>query len=260
MAIHDLNTFLSDYFETKNCSIEENSDGKMVIQLTEEMDRELMNRPFYWHYIKKLGRQGEPMKLSMITNLDRKDEQGEWIHFGSPRLHQILNKLKQGERLTKLFEVIHTTEKTPLYPWLITNIKVSYSGRYNKDEILSMGLQLVNGRMIVDAMDKLQKIPLEKSISDYCFTMSPIIKLQSGFKRIQDTIATYIENQDHDWAKDSFEVWKEEKKTLTHFYEDDLEHKRYKQELEDLKKRYQPTIQITVINGGIFYLNNTSIQ
>ncbi|WP_337020615.1 YqhG family protein, partial [Oceanobacillus massiliensis] len=67
MAITDLNVFLCDYFTAKNCSIIENKDGILQIQLNEHMDRELMNRPFYWHYIKKMGREGDPMQLTLIT-------------------------------------------------------------------------------------------------------------------------------------------------------------------------------------------------
>lgn len=49
----DLSDFLVNYFETKQCTILSKNEGQIHIQLNEEMDRELMNRPFYWHYIKK---------------------------------------------------------------------------------------------------------------------------------------------------------------------------------------------------------------
>lgn len=113
MAITNLNAFLQDYFIANQCELIFNEDGVLTVQLTEEMDRALMNRPFYWHYVKNTGYAGEPMKLTLITNPDKREEKGEWIHFGSPRLQQILNQLKQNEKVTKLFQKVETTKNTP---------------------------------------------------------------------------------------------------------------------------------------------------
>lgn len=89
MAIRNLDHFLHDYFSAHHCTISSDNDGVLRVKLTEEMDRALMNRPFYWHYIKKMGHPGDPMTLTLITNHSKRDNKGEWIHFGSPRLQQI---------------------------------------------------------------------------------------------------------------------------------------------------------------------------
>src|SRR5699024_7379217 len=93
MAIKDLNTFLYTYFTLHQCQVNTETDGLLHVQLTEEMDKVLMNRPFYWHYIKQMDRKGEPMCLTLITDTNKSDEQGEIIHFGSPRLQQIMNDI-----------------------------------------------------------------------------------------------------------------------------------------------------------------------
>ncbi|MFC4022807.1 YqhG family protein [Oceanobacillus longus] len=259
MAITNLNSFLCDYFSAKNCGIIHNNEGVLKIQLNEQMDRELMNRPFYWHYIKKIGRDGDPMQLTMITNPKKRDVPGEWIHFGSPRLQQIMNNLKCNERFTKLFQKVNTTNKVPLYPWLVTNIKVSYQGQHKKDEVFSIGLHLVNGRMKLDMMTELGELELQTKISDFCFTISPIIKLRSGYLRIEDVITNYIYNQEHQWAKKSLEILDEEIRTLKHFYEGETETEQMKKEMDELTKRYDPKITISMINGGIFYLKEDAL-
>ncbi|WP_249871990.1 YqhG family protein [Oceanobacillus saliphilus] len=258
MAITNLNSFLCSYFTAKKCRIIQNNDGILNIQLNEQMDRELMNRPFYWHYIKKIGREGDPMQLTLITNPDKRDIPGEWIHFGSPRLQQIMNNLKRNERFTKLFQKIETTNKTPLYPWLVTNIKISYQGQLKKDEIFSIGLQLVNGRMRTDMMEALNELELQTTISDFCFTLSPIIKLKSGYFRMEEVISNYVYSQDHDWAKSSLEILDEEIRTLKHFYTDDDDPK-MKKEMDEITNRYNPCITMNVINGGIFYLEKDAL-
>jgi len=255
MAITNLNQFLEDYFVSHRCQILENKDGILKIQLTEEMDQALMNRPFYWHYIKKIGQQGKPMDLTLITNPNKKNEKGEWIHFGSPRLQQIINHLKEKEKYTKLFQKVVSNQNTPLFPWLVVNLKMSYKGKQKKDEMISIGLQLVNGNMRLEMMDHLQKLPLQMAISDYCYTISPIIKLQSGFKRIESVISSYIENQTHEWALESLQELEEEIKTVQHFYEGRTEElEQMEKEIEEIKERYHPVISQEVINGGIFYL------
>lgn len=258
MAIRDLHEFLESYFTTNHCEFVHNNDGVLTVQLTEEMDRALMNRPFYWHYIKKMGNSGDPMQLTLITNPDKRDGKGEWIHFGSPRLQQILNKLRLEETYTKLFERIDANQKTALFPWLVMNIKISYQGKQKRDEIFSIGLHLVNGSMKTDMMELLQEKSLQMTISDYCYTISPIIRLKSGFTRIESVLESYIHNQTHDWADESLKTMDEEIKLLKHFYsgKDDEQTKQQEmnKEIGEIRERYDPSVSFKVINGGIFYL------
>lgn len=263
MAIENLNEFLVRYFTANDCRMLQNKDGVLTVQLTEEMDKALMNRPFYWHYIKKMGNQGAPMQLTLITNPEKQDEKGEWIHYGSPRLQQIFKHLNTNEKYTKLFQQLDTTTKTALYPWLVLNTKISYIGKQKKDELLSIGLHLVNGMMKFSMMDHLQQLPLQLTISDYCFTISPLIRLKSGFSRIESVIDDHIKRQNNDWAEESIKTLKEESAMLKHFYQnvtDDEQTIQMEKELQEIKERYQPKVSYEIINGGIFYLAEGAIK
>lgn len=259
MRITNLHNFLETYFTAHSCQIIDSKDGVLTVQLTEEMDRTLMNRPFYWHYIKSIGQSGEPMQLTFITNPDKRNEKGEWIHFGSPRLQQIMNHLKQTQNNVKLFEEIKTTDHTAMYPWLVVNIKVSYKGNHNKDEFFSIGLQLVTGHMKIDMMSLLENIPLAKGISDYCYPISPLIKLPSAFKRIEAVIDKYLEEKPHKWAEKSLKTLEEEIQLVQHFYDYNNEAEQLKKEINDLTDRYTPTIAYKVVNGGLVYLTKMAI-
>lgn len=262
MGIRNLHQFLYNYFQAHNCQIIDQTNGQLTIQLNEKMDRALMNRPFYWHYIKKMGQSGEPMQLTLITDYENNTDKGEKIHFGSPRLQQIWNHLKENERMTRLFQVIDTTQNTALHPWLITNIKLSYIGTHKRDELFSVGLNLVNGIMKTEMMEQLEKLDFQMTISDYCYTISPLIKLESGMNRIKTVINNYIINQEHAWANDSLLELEKEIKLLNHFYETDEEDKkeRMKKELREIKERYTPKIKMSVINGGLFYLQQQALS
>lgn len=256
MNITNLHSFLRTYFSAYNCPIEHDEDGILTVQLTKEMDQSLMNRPFYWHYMKSIGHDGDPAQLTFITQPghDQGDENGEWIHFGSPRLQQIFNHLRQTSDHVKLFQKINTTKNTALYPWLLTNIKISYKGKQNKDELFSIGLNLINGMMKTNMMELLQELPLQNTISDYCFPMSPLIKLKSGFIRITAVIEDYLKNQTYDWADESLLTLSDEINMVQHFYEDEEDNEHLQKEIDELTNLYQPTITYQVINGGLIYL------
>ncbi|HLR80683.1 MAG TPA: YqhG family protein [Bacillota bacterium] len=262
MPITNLNTFLSRFFNAHHCTILRNEDGVMTVQLTEEMDQSLMNRPFYWHYVKKMGKMGEPMKLTFITNPSQREQQGEWIHFGSPRLQHILHLLKTRERFTKLFQSVRDRQslsKTELHPWLVVNIKITYVGQQTKAELFSIGLNLVNGEMKSEMMNHLKHVDLQTTIGDYCYTISPLITIRSGFKRIQSVIDNYVRNKDYEWAHTSQRELKKEIQLLNYFYEGKSEEEKEQQakEIREITKRFKPRISISIINGGLFYLVRT---
>lgn len=263
MAITNLNTFLQNYFTSHHCEFLQNNDGLLTVQLTEKMDRALMNRPFYWHYVKSTGHPGEPMRLTFITNPDKREEKGEWIHFGSPRLQQIMKHLKQNEKYTKLFQCVdkgNTSTNTALYPWLVCNIKISYQGKQKRDEIISIGLHLMNGRMQLEMMEHLQKVSLQMTISDYCYTISPMIRIDSGYRRIEKVVKNYFQNQSQEWADESLETLQSELQTLKHFYIEREDDEQMKKEINEITERYNPCITYEVINGGIFYLTENFLD
>src|SRR3954464_8961723 len=121
MQQQEIHKFLERYFIANNCEITENQAGYMNVQLTIDLDKELMNRPFYWHYLEKTGGIPNPMRLTFITNQDAAPEnmKGEIIHFGSPRLHQIFASTKKLASYMRLYENHrHQNRQTPLLPWL----------------------------------------------------------------------------------------------------------------------------------------------
>src|SRR5699024_3478249 len=156
MEINSLHGFLQSYFTAHNCELMHNEEWVLTVQLTEKMEHELMNLSLELHYIKNMGHPGQPKHLTLITDPEKRDGKHEWIHYGSPRLHQIINHLNEREKYAKLFDQVDTNQKTALYPWLVSNIKISYRGKQKKDEMISIGLHLVNGIMKLEMMEELQ--------------------------------------------------------------------------------------------------------
>ncbi len=120
--------------------------------------------------------------------------------------------------------------------------------------MVSIGLHLVNGTMKVGMMEEMEDKSMQNSISDYCYTIAPIITLKSGFKRMETVLEDYVQNQPHDWAETSLKTMEEEINLLRHFYKGENEDNEIRKEMDEIKERHYPSIHFEVINGGVFYL------
>ncbi len=250
----DLEKFIIDFFHAYQCKVEKQDKGIIKVELTEELDKAIMNRPFYWHYMESTGQIGIPATLTLITDPTKRNGTGEYVDIGSPRIQQMFSLISKREKYTKLFQEIKTDINTPLYPWLLVNMKICYKGKQKKEELISLGVQLINGKVIVNMMDELEPLALKKHISDHCYTLSPIITLTSAYKRIEKIILDYVEKQPKEWARETMEIQREEIALLNQFYEDDPENAIYKKEKEELNQRFTPEISLEVVSGGIVYL------
>lgn len=265
MQQQEIYDFLERYFTANHCEITEKDHGYLTVQLTIDLDKELMNRPFYWHYLEKVGGVPNPMSLTLITDQSSTPDSlnGEMIHFGSPRLHQIFQSTQKFGKFIRLFENISQISHTniPLQPWLGLNMKISYQCDRKKDMLLSLGLQLINGMIVTNFQQNLEKLLLTPKIPDYCFTISPLIKPKSGFNRIEQYIYSIISEDDHSWAEEARMRWQEDLMLLEHFYEN-LEEKPecYEIEKQALKEQYEPKIKVQMINGGLFYLSQAAVK
>lgn len=262
MQQEQIHNFLEQFFMANYCQILEKSANHLVVKLTVELDKKLMNRPFYWHYLEKTGKKPETATLTFITNpKKRSTRNGEIIHFGSPRLHKIFQTTKELGAFVRLYEnVAGTYRSTPLYPWLCLNVKISFQCDHKKDFLLSLGLSLIHGQIVPDFFSELKKKNFTTTIPDYCFTLSPLIKPKSGLLRLEKIIREFIAVQNHRWAEEAIKRWEKDLALLESFYEgSDEKPESYEIEKEALKNQYEPKIIVEVINGGLFYLQQNFI-
>ncbi|WP_019154483.1 YqhG family protein [Robertmurraya massiliosenegalensis] len=264
MQQQEIQQFLKNYFQANGCDIVEETDGYMTVQLTIELDKELMNRPFYWHYLEKTGGVPNPMKLTFITDQKTAPEnmKGEVIHFGSPRLHQIFQSTKNLAAYIRLYENhrFASGQHVPLKPWLGINVRISYQCDRKRDVFKSLGLQLINGQIVENFHERLLNLQLTPKIPDYSFTLSPLIMPKSGVSRIENQLVKEIEQEEHIWADEARERWNKDLQLLEHFYEDEEEKgETFDNEKKALQDQYEPKVKISIINGGLFYLTEEAV-
>ncbi|MGP4072468.1 YqhG family protein [Piscibacillus sp. B03] len=252
--IHD---FLVQFFYKRNATIEYNDTGILKVKLTEELDQRLMNRPFYWQYVKKLGYKGDPMSVTFISDENKKAEKGEWIHYGSPRLEQLFQVILEEGKYTELFEQTPTEERQPLHPWFVCNLMVRYQGAYTHDEMVSVGVYLINGTMRFKMMDELLDEAFSKIIPDLSYKIPPIISSKRAVMMINEEIKHRIKEKSLSFAKQSEEIYQKEMDMTNQLFQEREEEdgELLKENIEkQIYDRLYPKVHLKLINCGLFYI------
>ena len=265
MQQREIHDFLVYFFTANNANILTNHATYLTVQLTIELDKQLMNRPFYWHYVEKTGGEPNPSTLTLITDPQNAPEEikGEIIHFGSPRLHQIFQAIKKMAGYIRLYESKPTSngQHIALHPWLSANIKVSFLCDRKKDILFSLGLHLLTGKIVENFHNQMIHFDLTPKIPDFSFTLSPLIMPKSGISRLDRYVRLQLEKEDHQWAERAIRKWEKDLHLLQHFYQDtEDKEEHYLLEKKALQEQYEPHIDISIINGGMFYLSEHAIS
>ncbi|SOC05679.1 uncharacterized protein YqhG [Ureibacillus xyleni] len=253
--VHD---YLRTFFTETNCEIVSDEGFQLTVQLTIDMDKKIMNRPFYWQYIEATDSEPNPTRLMLITDRTRIQNQfvGEVIHFGSGRLNQIFKATKELGSFVQMYEdVAGTDNQTTLTPYFCVNYKVSYYCDQTKEKIHSLGINLINGDIEDNFHESICNLNLQSNIPEKAFCLQYIIKPSRALERLDMMIQNIITQDDHSWAEEAKNRWEKELEVLNYFYKDTEEKPEvYEIEKKGLEERFNPRIKVEIINGGIFYL------
>lgn len=250
--------YLRTFFSENNCSFINDSDYYLTVQLTIDMDKRIMNRPYYWQYVESTGGVPSPAQLTLITDQTKLKEniKGELVHFGSPRLSQLFQVTHEMGSFIQMFEqVVEENNRPILTPWLEVNYKVSYYSNHTKEMLHSLGLNLMNGKIITDFHASLSEVNIAPTMPQNAFLLPYIIKPARGLERLDGVIENLIHQDDHSWAEQAKKRWQRDIRVLEFFYEGVEERpESYEMEKKALQQQYEARIKIEIINGGLFYL------
>ncbi|WP_277587586.1 YqhG family protein [Psychrobacillus antarcticus] len=250
--------YLRTFFSENNCRFVNDTDHYLTVQLTIDMDKRIMNRPYYWQYVESTGGVPSPAQLTLITDQTKLKEniKGELVHFGSPRLSQLFQVTYEMGSFIQMFEqVVEENNRPILTPWLEVNYKVSYYSNHTKEMLHSLGLNLMNGKIITDFHASLSEVNISPIIPKNAFLLPYIIKPARGLERLDGVIENLIQQDDHSWADQAKKRWERDIRVLEFFYEGVEERpESYEMEKKALQQQYEARIKIEIINGGLFYL------
>lgn len=249
--------YLKEFFMENDCEILGEENHYLTVQLTIDIDKRIMNRPFYWQYVEATNSEPNPAQVTFITNQTAMAGNfGEAIHYGSPRLNQIFLATRELGAYVQLYEKVdRDMGQVILTPWLGVNFKVSYCCDRTKEMLYSFGINLLTGVIKEDFHETICTSDFNIEPEENVFHVQYIIKPARALERLKATIESIIEQDDHFWATEAQKRWQRDQRVLDYFYED-IEEKPecYEIERKALEEQYEAKIKIEVINGGLFYL------
>ncbi|MEW9672800.1 YqhG family protein [Ammoniphilus sp. 3BR4] len=286
MNQQEIRSYIEGYFRAFQSPFTEETPAYFTVQLPVEVDKDLGNRPFYWTYVEKIGLEPNPLHLTFIFDREQVPEgvRGEELIFGSRRLHQIFESAKKHGKFVRLYEHIEpqpalgSFSSVALVPWLGVNFKVEFICDQKKDLLLPLGINLISGAIVSNFYQSVSQLDLTPKLPDYSFTMQPIFGIDSGISRLEQFIQSCLDQEDTLWAKLAIERLDEEKQLIESFYQKEsirqgkteeeqelAEERKIKlaaekeTRLQELEWQFQPRIEVSAVNAGLFYLR-TSIQ
>ncbi|WP_062198564.1 YqhG family protein [Massilibacterium senegalense] len=243
--------WMKQFFLASGCSLLEEHANVATVQLTEEMDSLLMNRPFYWQYVKKTNQQGIPQTFSFTTDIQHSTKEIEYIHPGSFRFERLKKYMKKHAAFIQLYET--TSTPTSLHPWLNVNFKLQYRTNTMKEETHSWGIHLISGKIVSYFLEQTDSFSFQPAIPSYHFTLTPLIKWPYGIQRIEHLILQGLEKKEKKWIHEATERLTREIELLQRFYKED--DPLFQKEKKAIIERLSPHIQLSFINIGLFYLS-----
>ncbi|MFC5602815.1 YqhG family protein [Sporosarcina koreensis] len=261
MYPQQIHQYVRQFFIENNCDVLRENEHFIHVQLTIEMDKKIMNRPFYWKYLDSTGDEPNPAQLTLITDKSRLTESiaGEVVHYGSPRLNQLFRVTRELGSFVQMYEKAGggTGGQTILTPWVGVNYKITYSSDRTREILYSLGINLINGMIIKDFQESINGLDLESAISPNTFHLPYIIKPLRALERLDTVIENLITQDDHTWAEEAKVRQQRDIRVLDYFYEG-IENKpeTYESEKKAIEAQYETKIRIEVINGGLFYLTS----
>ncbi|GAA0350695.1 YqhG family protein [Bacillus horti] len=288
MNQQQLYNYVEAFLHSMDCQIINQDQTYLTTQLTPEVDKQIMNRPYYWMFVERTGATPQPAQLTFVFDNDHVPDEvrGELLKFGCWRLHQIFDSAKQNGQFIRLYEEVSKANLTQgLMPWLLINYKISFISDQKKDIFYPLGFNLVTGQMMTEFEGVLGQYRLTPKIPDYHFTFRPIFSLASSIQHIEKHIQEFLHHQDTTWATQANQRLDEEIDLIKSFYfpnsrnlkqqptdffgklkqnkrPDQLETEKEEEYSREalLNKRlaeveqYRPRIEVNPINVGLVYL------
>ncbi|WP_313237554.1 YqhG family protein [Sporosarcina ureae] len=254
----EIHTYLHRFFKENDCEILHGNEHYLTVQLTIDMDKRIMNRPFYWRYIESVNETPNPAQLTLITDMQQLHNgmKGEIIHLGSPRLHQLFQVTKEMGQFVKMYERIEdTSEQLILTPWVGVNYKVSFTSHQTKEMLYSVGINLMTGAVVKEFQETISMLDLSDQSSEQVFHLPYIITPVRALDRLDAVITQIIEGEDLTWVEEAEKRWRKDQAVLDYFYEgQEPKPECYEMEKQAMEERFKPRISVDVVNGGLFYL------
>lgn len=286
MNAKQVQKFVQSYVDSTGCQLVEKAPGRITVKLSPEADRSLTNRPFYWSFVDRTGTPPETLTYSwafepptaqdgqssplsyLMTPSGRVVQEG--VYFGSRRLQQLFDVVRQSGRCVTLFEEPMRGAHDPLgsqpyTAWLGVNFKVSFACDMRREELHSYGISLATGVIEDKFMDRLRGRRLTPRLPANVHLLRNGLSMRKGMSQLEATMERKLRSADFGWAAEAEDRRQDELARIDDYYEpllsnaaDDAQRQaladRFEQRKAEIDWQYRPRVTLTTVNCGIFHL------
>ncbi|MBW5445145.1 hypothetical protein GE107_03585 [Cohnella sp. CFH 77786] len=281
--------FVLSYIDATGCDLLEKSPNHVTVKLSPEADRALSGRPFYWSFIDNTGTEPETMTYSWMFEKSPPPPAGalstplsylmtaggrvvrEEMYFGSRRLNQLFDAVRQAGRCVTMFEepprgVRDPLGSAPYSAWLGVNFKVGFTCDMKREELYGWGISLATGVIDDKFYERLKDSRLTPRLPSNVHLLRNGLSLRKGMAMLESALERRLKSSDFAWAMEAEQRRREERNRIDLYYGPQLERtkddpqqnaalrSRLQQREAEIDWQYRPRVSVSVLNCGIFHL------
>ncbi|MBB6736020.1 YqhG family protein [Cohnella zeiphila] len=305
MNSRQVQKFVMSYLQSTQSQIIEKGPSHVVVRLSPEADRALTNRPYYWSFVDRTG--AEPETMTFRWSFEPPGEEAlpgaapvpapaaepiaqadpspltamlpagarilrDNVYFGSSRLQQIFESVRQAGRCVMLFEepakgpgAPGPLGSRPYTAWLGANFKVSFECDMKREELYGWGISLATGIVDERFLDRLRSTKLTPRLPANVHLLRNGLTLRKALGQLESALERKLRSADFGWAAEADERRLDELARIEQYYRpmieraatpeqaEALENRRRKRE-EEIDWQYRPRVRLNMINCGVFHL------
>lgn len=154
--------------------------------------------------------------------------------------------------LKKRFPLPPPTER--LRPFLLANYTLSYQTDELREELVSLGLDMVSGAITPEFMTVLSGAEPLPGLSDTAVE-APGYTLEEAFTQLHRHLEEWVAARDRSWVNEARTRYEEELSCLYQYYqEDQRDFATFHSHALDLYDKFRPRVLIRLVNVGLLYL------
>lgn len=286
MNAKQIETFMMQYLQATNCHIIEKGSGYAAVKLSPQADKELTQRLYYWGFVERTGIEPETLTYCFLFDPINNTlaepivaTPGAWaatprvqrhdVSFGSPRLEQVFQAVRNKGRWIHLFETPPANHprgqaSTGYNTWLGINYKIEFSCDMKRSELHSLGISLNTGEIVENFHQTLIKKKLSPRLPLNVHLQPKQMTLQKTAALAEQYMEHKIKQYDHNWAVEAKERLMVEQSRMDDYYVDLLANieadkkqeveEQYQNRQQEINWQYQPRIEAATVNCGLFHL------
>jgi superfamily II DNA or RNA helicase len=243
-----LHEILCTFAAVTHCAVVEQHARSLVVQLTPEMDKLLLQRSWYWAVVARTNEQPVPMRIHWHDPRTAPppiaQTMNEPLAWDSPAIARLIDVIRAQGTCTRLYAQ-HCD--APLHPWLVVHWHLTYHPYGTTDRLHTTSIDLVHGTITHDEPPYTH--PLDAHPIAHAEHTAPKQLLHDAMEALTAALIDKVRTYDACWAHEARTALDSACDTITKQCGDDMIMR-----LAEVYDRQRPYMTATAVRGALYYV------